>query len=208
MPRRTTLRCGEANVEMIEHVMAALAGLQVDNCECWVDQPEMPAATALACRSSRLCGRRASSRKTPCGVGRSSVARFRLGNPEELDRGTALPFGPNDPEIRSRFRQRQSDRAAVAGSVAFAAALPREPGPQPDLHAGDGGRGHEGARIGAAGNLRRTCWCSGSRGPIGNQLRFPDECVRHKLADMVGDLALAGCDLVGRFGRLSERAPP
>jgi UDP-3-O-[3-hydroxymyristoyl] N-acetylglucosamine deacetylase len=38
-----------------------------------------------------------------------------------------------------------------------------------------------------------------SRGPIDNRLRFPDECVRHKLADMVGDLALAGCDLVGRF---------
>jgi UDP-3-O-acyl-N-acetylglucosamine deacetylase len=39
----------------------------------------------------------------------------------------------------------------------------------------------------------------GPRGPIQNQLRFPDECVRHKLLDMVGDLALAGCDLVGRF---------
>lgn len=39
----------------------------------------------------------------------------------------------------------------------------------------------------------------GNRGPIDNQLRFPDECVRHKLADMVGDLALAGCDFVGRF---------
>ncbi len=39
----------------------------------------------------------------------------------------------------------------------------------------------------------------GSQGPIDNQLRFPDECVRHKLADMVGDLALAGCDLIGRF---------
>jgi UDP-3-O-acyl-N-acetylglucosamine deacetylase len=39
----------------------------------------------------------------------------------------------------------------------------------------------------------------GPRGPIDNQLRFPDECVRHKMVDMVGDLALAGCDLVGRF---------
>ncbi len=36
-------------------------------------------------------------------------------------------------------------------------------------------------------------------GPIGNALRFPDECVRHKILDMVGDLALAGCDLVGHF---------
>ena len=37
------------------------------------------------------------------------------------------------------------------------------------------------------------------KGPIDNQLRFPDECVRHKMVDMVGDLALAGCDLIGRF---------
>ena len=36
-------------------------------------------------------------------------------------------------------------------------------------------------------------------GPIGNTLRFPDECVRHKMLDMVGDFALAGCDLAGRF---------
>jgi UDP-3-O-acyl-N-acetylglucosamine deacetylase len=36
-------------------------------------------------------------------------------------------------------------------------------------------------------------------GPINNALRFADECVRHKALDLVGDLALAGCDLVGRF---------
>ena len=30
-------------------------------------------------------------------------------------------------------------------------------------------------------------------------MRFPDECVRHKIVDMIGDLALAGCDLAGRF---------
>jgi UDP-3-O-acyl-N-acetylglucosamine deacetylase len=30
-------------------------------------------------------------------------------------------------------------------------------------------------------------------------LRFPDECVRHKIVDIIGDLALAGCDLVGHF---------
>jgi UDP-3-O-acyl-N-acetylglucosamine deacetylase len=35
-------------------------------------------------------------------------------------------------------------------------------------------------------------------GPIDNELRFPDECVRHKVLDVVGDLSLAGCDLVGQ----------
>ena len=36
----------------------------------------------------------------------------------------------------------------------------------------------------------------GKDGPLENELRFRDECVRHKALDLVGDLALAGCDLV------------
>ncbi len=50
--------------------------------------------------------------------------------------------------------------------------------------------------------LRPTCrdlLVFDADGPIDNRLRFEDECVRHKLLDMVGDLALAGCELVGRF---------
>jgi UDP-3-O-acyl-N-acetylglucosamine deacetylase len=39
----------------------------------------------------------------------------------------------------------------------------------------------------------------GDQGPIDNTLRFSDECVRHKVLDMIGDLALAGCDWNGRF---------
>lgn len=41
-PLRTTLCNGNVSVEMIEHLMAALAGMQIDNCEVWVDQSEMP----------------------------------------------------------------------------------------------------------------------------------------------------------------------
>jgi UDP-3-O-acyl-N-acetylglucosamine deacetylase len=37
------------------------------------------------------------------------------------------------------------------------------------------------------------------QGPVGNQVRFADECVRHKTLDLVGDLALAGCDIQGRI---------
>ena len=37
----------------------------------------------------------------------------------------------------------------------------------------------------------------GPNGPIDNTLRFPDECVRHKLLDVVGDLALTGCEVIG-----------
>ena len=41
-PRRTTLSANGVSVEMVEHVMAALAGLRIDNCEIHVDAPEMP----------------------------------------------------------------------------------------------------------------------------------------------------------------------
>ncbi|HSG71708.1 MAG TPA: UDP-3-O-acyl-N-acetylglucosamine deacetylase, partial [Planctomycetaceae bacterium] len=39
----------------------------------------------------------------------------------------------------------------------------------------------------------------GSDGVIGNELRSPDECVRHKILDCLGDFALLGCDLVGHI---------
>ena len=40
--RRTTIRQGAASVELIEHVMAALAGLHVDNCIIEIDARECP----------------------------------------------------------------------------------------------------------------------------------------------------------------------
>ena len=39
----------------------------------------------------------------------------------------------------------------------------------------------------------------GDSGPIDNQLRFANECARHKTLDLIGDLALAGVELIGKF---------
>ncbi len=38
-----------------------------------------------------------------------------------------------------------------------------------------------------------------SDGPIKNSFRFSDECVRHKVVDLIGDLALVGRPIVGRI---------
>src|SRR4051812_32042999 len=40
--RRTAISRQGARVEMVEHVMAALAGLQIDNCLVQLDGPEPP----------------------------------------------------------------------------------------------------------------------------------------------------------------------
>ncbi len=40
--RRTVLAGDGRRVAMVEHVLAALAGMQIDNCEVWCDAEEMP----------------------------------------------------------------------------------------------------------------------------------------------------------------------
>jgi len=37
------------------------------------------------------------------------------------------------------------------------------------------------------------------KGSISGPLRFPDECVRHKILDLIGDLSLLGSPLIGHF---------
>ena len=44
----------------------------------------------------------------------------------------------------------------------------------------------------------------GANGPLNGPLRFPDEYVRHKVLDLIGDLALAGRRIQGRV--VAERA--
>jgi UDP-3-O-[3-hydroxymyristoyl] N-acetylglucosamine deacetylase len=197
-PRRTTLRCGDASVEMVEHIMAALAGLQIDNCELWVNEPEMPGCDGSSLPFVEVL--RAAGTVEQAAPRRRSVVRrtIRIGDEAswiearpccsgkmvlryELDYGSGSPIGRQSLEISLSPRHFHLN---LAPSRTFLLES-------------------EAQAIKAMGLGRRaTCkdlLIFDSRGPIDNQLRFPDECVRHKMVDMVGDLALAGCDLVGRF---------
>ena len=198
MPRRTVLSCDGVSVEMVEHIMAALAGMHVDNCEVWVDQPEMPGCDGSA--------RAFVAAIQEAGIVQQAAPRevyvveqtMRLGNEEcwiearpasgdktvihyELDYGSGNPIGRQSLEVALSPRYFQ---LSLASSRTFM--LQREA-----------------AAWQARGLGQRTTLNDllvfDADGPIGNSLRFPDECVRHKILDMVGDLALAGCDLAGRF---------
>ena len=184
---------------MIEHVMAALAGLQIDNCEVWVDQPEMPGCDGSALPFVEALD--AAGIVEQDATRRTLVIRqiVRLGNERELDRGPALPLGQDDPPLRTGLRQRQPPSAGNRWKSRFRPSSSTSTWPPAARSCWK----REAAALQAQGlGQRATCkdlLVFDSRGPIDNQLRFPDECVRHKMVDMVGDLALAGCDLVGRF---------
>jgi len=197
-PRRTTLELGGARVEMIEHLMAALAGLEIDNCEIWVDAAEMP-----GCDGSSLpfveALQQAGIVQQPHEKRRLVVRHIvRLGGEDcwlearpsnsgqtllsyRLDYGEAGPIGR-----QARTVALTPERFATELAPCRTFMLEQEA--QWLLAQGYGHRASY-----------RDLLVFDHSGPIDNQLRFPDECVRHKLLDMVGDLALAGCQLVGHF---------
>jgi UDP-3-O-acyl N-acetylglucosamine deacetylase len=197
-PLRTTLRSGDAGVDMIEHVMAALAGSQVDNCRVVVDQQEMPGCDGsslpfveailgagvieqdapkrqIVVRQTTRLGDEASwIEARPCCSGKT-ILQY------ELDYGADSSIGRQTLEVALST---ELFHTGLAPSRTFL--LQQE------------------AEALQARGLGRRATCQdllvfGPDGPIGNQLRFADECVRHKLLDMVGDLALSGCDMIGRF---------
>ena len=159
-PRRTTLKAEGATVEMIEHVLAALFGLGIDNCEVWVDQAELPGCDGSS-QPFVECLDRAGiveqkRRARPAHRARSHAR----GQRRELDRGPArdaqracrcvigstTASATRSAGRRCNFRSRPS-RFARAGLL-------------PHVHAQDGGR-LAARRKGLASERRsRTCWFS------------------------------------------------
>ncbi|MEX0938244.1 MAG: UDP-3-O-acyl-N-acetylglucosamine deacetylase [Pirellulales bacterium] len=196
IPRRTTVTARGVRVEMIEHAMAALAGLGIDNCQVWVDQEEMPGLDGSALPFVEALDRaKIISQDVPR---RRLVIRevTRLGNDDvwiearpsrtpgltvkfRLDYGSAGAIGRQSLELTVTP---EVFRKQLAASRTFVLKEEADWLRQQGL----------GQRVTPADLL-----IFGPDGPIDNELRFPDECVRHKLLDVVGDLALSGCELWG-----------
>jgi UDP-3-O-[3-hydroxymyristoyl] N-acetylglucosamine deacetylase len=181
---------------MVEHVLAALAAMRVDNCEVWVDAPEMPGcdgsskAFVEAIDAAGAVEQRSSVRQLVVGQ------PVRVGNEEtwieaQPARGAGLSlsfdldFGAGSAIGHQLFAldiTPDSFRRELAPCRTF---IPEEAA-QAILSQGIG------KRVSTSDLL-----VFGPNGPIGNSLRFPDECVRHKMLDVVGDLALTGCEIIG-----------
>ncbi len=195
IPRRTVLVAGDARVEMVEHLLAALAGLQIDNCELWVDAPEMPGVDGSSLPFVEALDK-ARIVKQNAPVEKIIVDRvLRVGDEENwiearpahgagLSIAFTLDYGPDTAIGKQEyavdlspdtFRHKlASCRTFLLEEVAHAMAaqgLGKHVTPQDLL-------------------------IFNADGPIENELRFSNECVRHKILDVVGDLALTGSQVV------------
>jgi UDP-3-O-[3-hydroxymyristoyl] N-acetylglucosamine deacetylase len=193
-----------ASAGVIEHLMAAIAGAEIDDLIVTLDGPEPPILDGDALSYLNLIAQ--AGVKVQAGERQAIKVLKRVeavaGNAMaallpaeglffdiEIDFGSAVigvqrmtwPFSP------ASFR-RDIAPARTFGFVAELDAL------------------HE-AGLAHGASLDNTLAIDGDRVLNAPLMRFPDEFVRHKILDAVGDLALAGHPIIGLFeGRRSGHA--
>ncbi len=191
----TTLRRGAATVGTVEHLMAALYGLGIDNVRIQVGGPEIPVMDGSAASFVYLLRQ--------AGVFEQEAPRRVL----RVRRAIEFRDGPR------RIRIEPARGFRVSYLVDFAhPSIGRQSLRDLDLSGGTFeseicrartfGFLHEVEQmwrsgLGRGGSLENTVVLdeSGVMNPEG--LRFPDEFVRHKVLDLIGDLALLGLPIEG-----------
>lgn len=196
--RRTTLGTPHADITLVEHALAALAGLRVDNCTVELDAAEPPGldgsaagfvAALLAAGFESQPARRPIYAVSKPVVVRLTGATLALHPADSTDLRVSyrLDYGPGAPILPQSFTltvtpetfARELARCRTFLTEAESHAL-RAQGVGRHLTAAD-------------------LLVFGPRGPIDNAARFADEPARHKILDLIGDLALCGFDLAGHL---------
>ena len=196
--RRTSLRNGTLSVETVEHCLAALHGLGIDNAEIELTGNELPSgdgSAALYVAALQQAGTQPQAAPRKPLVIRETI-RVSEGDAEliavptetdELNILYDLDYGPESPVPRQLFAVRLSPEAFAADIAPARTFLLEE----------------EARQFQAAGLGTHLTYADilviGRDGLIDNQFRFPDECVRHKILDLVGDLYLVGRPLRGKI---------
>lgn len=197
IPRRTVLAERNVSVDMVEHILAALSGLRIDNCEIWVDRAEMPGCDGSSqAFVEALLGARIVQQESPrrqlfvSNVVEVSDEHGWIRAEPDFGRFTIeynLDYS-NHPVIgRQSLRLEISPRSFVEQLASARTFVLKS----------------EVEWFRAQGFGHRTRYQDllvfDESGPIENELRFPDECVRHKALDVIGDLTLAPYDIVGKI---------
>jgi len=184
-------------VSTAEHVLAALRGMGVDNATIEVDGPEVPimdgssAAFVAAIEQAGI-------------VSQSAARRFiQVTKPVQVVIGDS--FGELRPNTSGFRAEVEIDFAnPVIGRQSYVLDLSAERFRREISRARTFGCVNDVARLWSAGfalgaSFENSVVFDEIRLLNTEGLRYSDECVRHKVLDVIGDLALAGLPLLGTF---------
>jgi UDP-3-O-[3-hydroxymyristoyl] N-acetylglucosamine deacetylase len=184
-------------VSTAEHVLASLRGLGVDNAVIEVDGPEVPIMDGSAAAFVEAVDQ--------VGIQTLSEARsyIRVLKPVRVVAGDAIA------EFRPQARGFRVETAIefdhpLIGKQTFAFDGRSETFRRDIARARTFGFMRDVAKLWSAGyalgaSLENTLVVAESRVLNPEGTRFPDEFVRHKVLDAIGDLALAGAPLIGSY---------
>ena len=196
--RRTSLRSGEVVVETCEHCLSALAALGIDNVLIRLDGSELPGGDGSAGPFFDVL--------TQAGLTEADARRERLKitEPVVVRDGDAvlaavpcdepamhvlynLDYGADSPIVRQVLSYDCSN-GNYENQLAPARTFLLEQEARVFQEAGFGPHLTE-----------KDLLVIGPDGPKGNEYRYQDEPVRHKVVDLIGDLYLLGAPIQGRI---------
>jgi len=190
----TTLKRGDVSIGTVEHVLAAAAGLGLDNCLIEIEGPEVPILDGSALPFVRLFHAAGFERQD------AVVRPISLDRPVELLRdGKRMAFEPGGPGLTIRY-EIDFPHPFVGQQELTYTLRPEEFGSR-IAPARTFGFAREVAQLRARGLARggslHNAVVLDDTGILSGPLRFRDEFVRHKVLDLIGDLALLGRPLNG-----------
>ena len=196
--RRTTIKKGSVSVETIEHCLAAVSALGIDNLIIEIAGGELPAPDCSCAEYFKVLKR--------AGLVEQQVKRknFVITKPISITAGDAsiyaLPYAEDCLSIT--YDLDYSGHTGIGRQIfgcrvtpeAFGEHLARARTFLLEAEAKQFQARGMGCHLGP-----RDILVINSDGPVKNSFRFPDECVRHKIADLIGDLSLVGRTISGRI---------
>ena len=210
VPRPTDPSSGNLGVHTVEHLLSALAAAGITDLHVEIFGAEVPmldgssigwveAVREAGGKVLEAGGVEALVVRRPVRVEKGSTwieahpldARAGAVSPPALDAEYRLDYGPGAPIAPS------SARFAVGLGGTTLEAYAREIAPARTFATLDEALGMR--KMGLFSHLREgDTLVIGPGGPVGTQYRLADEAARHKVLDLIGDLALAGRPIVGR----------
>ena len=197
--RGTVLEYGSWKVSTVEHALSALYAMHVDNCLIEVDGPEVPILDGSAILFVDAI------RKAGIVEQDAPQKEFIVTNPidyksENGNRMTLLPANSYELEVQLSYPSGllKDQRATLTNLDDYATEIARartfcfvsEIKPLLDMGLIKGG------------DLENALVIDNEESKYLNPLIYPNEPARHKLLDVIGDLALLGCRIRGRVSTI------
>jgi len=196
--RRTSLMNGSVTVETVEHVLAAVWGCGIDNLTIELNAEETPSADGSpmpfveALQQAGTDEQQAEQEvcviREPVAVSEGDAMLAALPGPADC---LEILYDLDDPRMPTIGRQVlgfRLDKDDFVTQIAPARTFLLEP------------EAREQQAKGVGQHLTpQDIVVMTPDGPLENVLRFPDEHVRHKVCDLIGDMALMGRRLRGRI---------